>query len=41
MAEELTFQVLKICHRRISDIIIGAAGQKEVVAEVIRKVKTP
>lgn len=40
MAEELTFQVLKICHRRISDIIIGAAGQKEVVAEVIRKVKT-
>jgi probable selenium-dependent hydroxylase accessory protein YqeC len=41
MAEELTFQVLKICHRRISDIIIGAAGQKEVVAEVIRRVKTP
>ena len=41
MAEELTFQVLKICHRRISDIIIGAAGQKEVVAEVIRKVRTP
>ena len=41
MAEELSFQVLKICHRRISDIIIGAAGQKEVVAEVIRKVKTP
>ena len=41
MAEELTFQILKICHRRISDIIIGAAGQKEVVAEVIRKVKTP
>ena len=41
MAEELAFQVLKICHRRISDIIIGAAGQKEVVAEVIRKVKTP
>jgi len=41
MAEELTFQVLKICHRRVSDIIIGAAGQKEVVAEVIRKVKTP
>lgn len=41
MAEELTFQVLKICHRRISDIIIGAAGQNEVVAEVIRKVKTP
>ena len=41
MAEELTFQVLKICHRRISDIIIGAAGQNEVVAEVIRKVKMP
>lgn len=41
MAEELAFQVLKICHRRISDIIIGAAGQKEVVVEVIRKVKTP
>ncbi len=41
MAEELAFQVLKICHRRISDIIIGAASQKEVVAEVIRKVKTP
>jgi len=41
MAEELAFQVLKICHRRISDIIIGAAGQNEVVAEVIRKVKTP
>ncbi len=40
MAKELTFEVLKICHRRISDIIIGAAGQKEVVAEVIRKVKT-
>lgn len=41
MAEELAFEVLKTCHRRISDIIIGAAGQKEVVAEVIRKVKTP
>jgi probable selenium-dependent hydroxylase accessory protein YqeC len=40
MAEELTFEVLKICHRRISDIILGAAGQKEVIAEVIRKVKT-
>ncbi len=40
MAEELTFEVLKICHRRISDIIIGAAGQKEVVAEVIKEVKT-
>ena len=40
MAEELTFQVLKICHRRISDIIIGAAGQKEVVAEVIKEIKT-
>jgi probable selenium-dependent hydroxylase accessory protein YqeC len=41
MAEELTFQVLKICHRRISDIIIGAANQNEVVTEVIREVKTP
>ena len=41
IAEELTFQVLKICPRGISDIIIGAAGQKEVVAEVIRKVKIP
>ena len=41
MAEELTFEVLKICHRGISDIIMGAAGQKEVVDEVIRKVKTP
>ena len=41
MAEELTFQVLKICPRGISDIIIGATGQKEVVAEVIRRVKTP
>lgn len=41
MAEELAFEVLKICHRRMSDIIIGSAGQKEVVAEVIRKVKTP
>ena len=39
-AEELTFQVLKICPRGISDITIGAAGQKEVVAEVIRKMKT-
>ena len=41
MAEELTFQVLKICHQKISDIIIGAANQNEVVAEVIREVKTP
>ena len=41
MAEELGFQVLKICHWKMSDIIIGAAGQNEVVAEVIRKVKTP
>ena len=39
MAEELAFQVLKICHRRISDIIIGAAGQSEVVAEVIKEEK--
>jgi len=41
MAEELAFEVLKTCHRGISDIIIGAAGQKEVVVEVIRKVETP
>jgi probable selenium-dependent hydroxylase accessory protein YqeC len=41
MAEELTFQVLKICPRGISDIIIGATGQKEGVAEVTRRVKTP
>ena len=40
MAEELTFEVLKICHRRISDIIIGAAGQKEVVIELIKEEKT-
>ena len=40
MAEEFAFEVLKICHRRISDIIIGAAGQKEVVAELIKKEKT-
>jgi len=39
MAEELTFQVLKICHRRISDIIIGTAGQNEVVTEVIKEEK--
>jgi len=40
IAEELTFQVLKICHRRMNDIIIGAAGQNEVVAEVIKEEKT-
>ncbi len=40
MAEEFAFEVFKICHRRISDIIIGAAGQKEVVAELIKKEKT-
>jgi len=39
-AEELSFEVLKICHRKISDIIIGAAGQNEVVAEVIKEEKT-
>ncbi|MDD5015430.1 MAG: selenium cofactor biosynthesis protein YqeC [Atribacterota bacterium] len=39
-AEELIFEVLKICHRRISDIIVGAAGQSEVVAEVIKEEKT-
>jgi probable selenium-dependent hydroxylase accessory protein YqeC len=41
MAEELTFEVLKIYHREISNIIVGAAGQNKVIAEVIRKVKTP
>ncbi len=41
MAEELTFQVLKIYPRGINDIIIGAAGQKEIIAEVIRKVRMP
>jgi len=40
MAEELTFEVLKICHRRISDIIIGAASQNEVVVELIKEEKT-
>jgi len=39
MAEEFAFEVLKICHRRISDIIIGAAGQREVVAELIKEEK--
>jgi len=39
-AEELAFEVLKVCHRRISDIIIGAANQNEVVAEVIKEEKT-
>jgi hypothetical protein len=39
MAEELTFQVLKTCHQRISDIIIGAAGQKGVVIELIKEEK--
>ncbi len=36
-AEELAFEVLKVCHRKISNIIIGAAGQNEVVAEVIKE----
>lgn len=40
MAEELTFEVLKTCHRRISDIIIGAAGQNEAIVEVIKEEKT-
>ncbi|MCK4240925.1 MAG: putative selenium-dependent hydroxylase accessory protein YqeC, partial [Candidatus Atribacteria bacterium] len=40
MAEELAFQVLKICHQRISDIIMGAANQKEVVVELIKEEKT-
>ncbi len=37
-AEELAFEVLKLGYQRISDIIIGAASQKEVIVEVIRKV---
>jgi probable selenium-dependent hydroxylase accessory protein YqeC len=40
MAEELTFEVLKICHRSISDIIIGATSQNEVVVEIIKEEKT-
>jgi len=40
MAEELTFEVLKICHRKISGIIMGAANQDEVVVELIKEVKT-
>lgn len=40
IAEELAFEVLKIYHRKISDIIIGAAGQNEVVVEVIKEEKT-
>jgi len=39
VAEELAFQVLKTCSQRISDIIIGAAGQDEVVVELIKKEK--
>ena len=39
-AEELAFQVLRICHRRISGIIMGAANQDEVVAELIKEEKT-
>ncbi len=38
-AEELAFEVLKLGHQRVSDIIIGAASQKEVIREVIRKVE--
>lgn len=38
-AEELALQVLKTCHQRISDIIIGAAGQEEVVVELIKEEK--
>lgn len=40
IAEELAFEVLKIYHRKISDIIIGAADQNEVVVEVIKEEKT-
>ncbi|MEA1940045.1 MAG: selenium cofactor biosynthesis protein YqeC [Candidatus Caldatribacteriota bacterium] len=40
MAEELAFQVLKICHQKISDITIGAACQEDnPVNEVIRGIK--
>jgi len=39
VAEELAFQVLKTCPQRISDIIMGAAGQKEVVVELIKEEK--
>lgn len=39
MAEELTFQVLRTCHQRISNIVIGATGQKEVVMELIKEEK--
>jgi len=38
-AEELAFQVLRTCHQRISDIIIGVAGQREVVLELIKEEK--
>ncbi len=40
LAEELAFQVLRICHRRISGIIMGAASQDEVVVELIKEEKT-
>lgn len=39
MAEELTFQVLRTCHQRISNIVIGATGQKEVVVELVKEEK--
>jgi len=39
MAEELAFQVLKTCPQKISDIIIGAADQDEVVVELIKEEK--
>jgi len=38
-AEELAFEVLKFDHQRISNIIIGAASQKEVIVKIIRKVE--
>lgn len=40
IAEELAFEVLKIYHKKISDIIIGAVDQNEVVVEVIKEEKT-
>jgi len=40
IAEELAFEVLKLCPQRITEIIMGAANQPEVVREVIKKVNS-
>jgi len=40
IAEELAFQVLRVCHKRINNIIIGAAIREETVAELIMEQKT-